>query len=106
MKKLSASQLALSYVGVFLGAGFVSGQDISQFFNDNSPLSSGIATSGLVAKEYYRYRAGEITPAEYYDLFTEYYPFIPILFRTGYVSTSGDLDLKLKQMPFSLYNNL
>jgi peptide/nickel transport system substrate-binding protein len=80
--------------------------DISQFFNDNSPLSSGIATSGLVAKEYYRYRAGEITPAEYYDLFTEYYPFIPILFRTGYVSTSGDLDLKLKQMPFSLYNNL
>ena len=80
--------------------------DISQFFNDNSPLSSGIATSGLVAREYYRYRAGEITPAEYYDLFTEYYPFIPILFRTGYVSTSGDLDLKLKQMPFSLYNNL
>ena len=80
--------------------------DISQFFNDESPLSSGIATTGLVAKEYYKYRAGEITPAEYYDLFAEYYPFIPVLFRTGYVATSGDVDLKLKQMPFSLYSGL
>ena len=33
MKKLSASQLALSYVGVFLGAGFVSGQELWQFFS-------------------------------------------------------------------------
>ncbi len=80
--------------------------DIGQFFSDNSPFSSGIATSGLVAKEYYRYRAGEITPAEYYDLFAEYYPFIPLLFRTGYVSTSDDVELKLKQMPFSLYNGI
>jgi len=32
MKKLSASQLALSYTGVFLGAGFVSGQELWQFF--------------------------------------------------------------------------
>jgi len=32
MKKLSATQLALSYVGVFLGAGFVSGQELWQFF--------------------------------------------------------------------------
>lgn len=80
--------------------------DIEQFFNETSPLSSGIATSGLVAKEYYRYRAGEITPAEYYDLFAEYYPFIPVLFRTGYVATSGDVELKLKQMPFSLYNGI
>jgi peptide/nickel transport system substrate-binding protein len=80
--------------------------DIGQFFSDNSPFSSGIATAGLVAKEYYRYRAGEITPAEYYDLFAEYYPFIPLLFRTGYVATSDDVGLKLKQMPFSLYNGI
>ena len=32
MKKISASQLAVSYVGVFLGAGFVSGQELWQFF--------------------------------------------------------------------------
>ena len=32
MKKLSAKQLAMSYTGVFLGAGFVSGQELWQFF--------------------------------------------------------------------------
>ncbi len=31
MKKASAFQLAVSYVGVFLGAGFVSGQELWQF---------------------------------------------------------------------------
>ena len=32
MKKISARQLAFSYPGVFLGAGFVSGQELWQFF--------------------------------------------------------------------------
>lgn len=32
MKKASTFQLAMSYVGVFLGAGFVSGQELWQFF--------------------------------------------------------------------------
>lgn len=32
MKQFSAFQLALTFVGVFLGAGFVSGQEIWQFF--------------------------------------------------------------------------
>lgn len=32
MKKASTFQLAISYVGVFLGAGFVSGQELWQFF--------------------------------------------------------------------------
>ena len=32
MKKISTFQLAISYIGVFLGAGFVSGQELWQFF--------------------------------------------------------------------------
>lgn len=80
--------------------------DIAEFFREGSLLSVGISTKELVAKEYYRYRAGEITPAEYYDLFAEYYPFIPLLFRKGYVAMSGDVNLNLKQMPFSLYSGI
>lgn len=32
MKKITAKHLAMSYTGVFLGAGFVSGQELWQFF--------------------------------------------------------------------------
>ena len=38
MKRLSAMQLALSYTGVFLGAGFVSGQELWQFFSCFGPI--------------------------------------------------------------------
>ena len=38
MRKLSAKQLAMSYTGVFLGAGFVSGQELWQFFACFGPV--------------------------------------------------------------------
>lgn len=38
MKKLSATQLAISYAGIFLGAGFVSGQELWQFFACFGPI--------------------------------------------------------------------
>lgn len=38
MKKLSVSRLALTYVGTFLGAGFVSGQELWQFFACFGPV--------------------------------------------------------------------
>lgn len=38
MKQISARQLALSYTGVFLGAGFVSGQELWQFFACFGPV--------------------------------------------------------------------
>ena len=38
MKQLSAMQLAVSYTGVFLGAGFVSGQELWQFFSCFGPI--------------------------------------------------------------------
>ena len=38
MKKITAKQLAMSYTGVFLGAGFVSGQELWQFFACFGPI--------------------------------------------------------------------
>ncbi len=38
MKKITALQLAMSYTGVFLGAGFVSGQELWQFFACFGPI--------------------------------------------------------------------
>ena len=38
MKRVSAFQLAISFVGVFLGAGFVSGQELWQFFACFGPV--------------------------------------------------------------------
>lgn len=38
MKSISTSQLAISYVGIFLGAGFVSGQELWQFFACFGPI--------------------------------------------------------------------
>lgn len=83
-----------------------SSMDISQFFTSGTPFSSGIDTTHRVATEYFKYRAGEITSAEYYSTFVDYYPFIPVAFRTGYTVTSSDVALTLDAVPFSLYNGI
>ncbi len=80
--------------------------DIAEFFQAGSDLSAGINLNERVAKEYFKYRAGELSPAEYYDIFTEYYPIVPIAFRKGYVVTSGDVQLNLKEMPYNLYGDI
>lgn len=80
--------------------------DISPFFTSGTSFSSGIDTTQRVATEYFKYRAGEITSAEYYATFVEFYPFIPVAFRTGYAVTSNDVALNFDQTPFSLYNGI
>lgn len=80
--------------------------DLSQFFLEGGTLSAGIDKTDRAATEYFNYRAGKITAEEYYKTFAEEYPFVPIVFRTGYVITSDDIKLNLKQMPFSLYNGI
>ncbi len=80
--------------------------DISEFFLENGEFSSGINKNELVSTEYFKYRAGEITPEEYYEIFVEYYPFVPVLFKKGYIATSNDVKLTLKQMPYSLYGGI
>ncbi len=80
--------------------------DISEFFREDSAVSAGINKNERVATEYFRYRAGEITPEEYYEIFVEYYPFVPVLFKKGYVAVSDDIKLSFKQMPYSLYSGI
>ncbi len=81
--------------------------DISRFFIDGTKFSAGINKSEKAATEYFRYRAGEISEKEYYDIFAEEYPFVPVAFRTGYTVLSEDIKtLDLKQMPFNLYSGI
>ena len=80
--------------------------DLSQFFLENGSLSVGVDKSSKASTEYFRYRAGNITAEEYYEIFAEEYPFVPVLFRNGYVATSGDIKTDLSENPFDLYKNL
>ena len=80
--------------------------DLSQFFLENGKMSAGIDKSGKASTEYFRYRAGQITTEEYYEIFAEEYPFVPVLFRNGYVVTSADVKADLSENPFDLYSNL
>ena len=79
---------------------------VSGFFTEGNVLSAGIDVYEEVAKEYFKYRAGEITATTYYETFAEYYPFIPVVFRKGYVLTSNEIKLNLKGMPYSLYSGI
>ena len=79
--------------------------DIAQFFTDGTDLGTGIDKTERAATEYFRYRAGEISAEEYYAVFAEYYPFVPICFRKGYVVSSADVTLDSTRSPYNLYYN-
>lgn len=80
--------------------------DLSQFFTEGGALCSGIDLSGKSATDYFKFRAGKISADDYYKSFVDEYPFVPVLFRTGYVVTSSDVTVNLSQNSFDLYNNL
>ena len=80
--------------------------DLSQFFLESGSVSAGINRSEKATKKYFDYRSGKISTEEYYAVFAEEYPFVPILFRNGYVVTSADVSADLSENPFDLYNNL
>jgi ABC-type transport system substrate-binding protein len=103
-----AQRISSGNYDMYLGEVKLDGSmDISQFFKEGTNFSAGINKSEKVATEYFRYRAGEISAKEYYDIFTEYYPFVPVAFRSGYAVLSDDIkSLDLKNMPFSLYNGI
>lgn len=81
-------------------------QDLSPFFTEGTPFSMGIDQTERVAADYSRFRSGEMSPAEYYSEFKEFYPFIPIAFRLGYVVNSNDISFDLSRAPYNLYYNL
>ena len=82
-----------------------SSMDISQFF-DSGAHSMGIDKTERVATEYYKFRAGEITAQQYFEIFTEYYPFVPVCFRKGYAVFSGDIDPQTNQFPNNIYSGI
>ena len=79
--------------------------DISEFFGGGA-LGMGINKTERVATDYYKYRAGEITEQQYFDIFAEYYPFVPICFRKGSVVFSGDVVPQENQFPYNIYSGI
>ena len=100
-------RISAGHYDMYLGEIKLDGSmDLSQFFLENGSLSVGVDKSSKASTEYFRYRAGNITTEEYYEIFAEEYPFVPVLFRNGYVVTSGDIKTDLSKNPFDLYTNL
>ena len=100
-------RISAGHYDMYLGEIKLDGSmDLSQFFLESGKLGAGIDKSGKASTEYFSYRAGKITTEEYYEIFAEEYPFVPVLFRNGYVVTSGDIKTDLSENPFDLYNNL
>ena len=82
-----------------------SSMDISQFFGSGAH-GMGIDKTERVVTEYYKFRAGEITAQQYFEIFTEYYPFVPVCFRKGYAVFSGDIDPQTNQFPNNIYSGI
>lgn len=102
-----SQRIAAGNYDLYLGEVKLDGSmDISQFFIQGTPFSNGINKSEPAATDYFKYRAGEITADQYYSTFAEYYPFVPIAFRSGYTVTSNDVNLTLADMPFGLYGGI
>ncbi len=100
-------RISAGHYDMYLGEIKLDGSmDLSQFFLENGRVSSGVDKSSKASTEYFKYRAGHITTEEYYEIFAEEYPFVPVLFRNGYVVTSGDIKTNLSENPFNLYKNL
>lgn len=78
--------------------------DLSQFFTEDGALSNGIEQE-KTAKSYFDMRAGKISYAQFYKIFVEYYPFVPLAFRTGAVFSSNNFDGDFSRFPYDLYYN-
>ena len=82
-----------------------SSMDISQFFGSGAQ-SMGIDKTERVVTEYYKFRAGEITAQQYCEIFSEYYPFVPVCFRKGYAVFSGDVNPQINSFPNNIYSGI
>lgn len=101
-----SQRIAVGNYDMYLGEVKLDGSmDISQFFTDGTVLGTGVDKTERAATEYFRYRAGEIPAEEYYMIFAEYYPFVPVCFRKGYVVYSADVTLDSTRLPNNLYYN-
>lgn len=82
-----------------------SSMDISQFFG-SGVQSMGVDKTERVVTQYYKFRAGEITAQQYFEIFSEYYPFVPVCFRKGYAVFSGDINPQINNFPNNIYSGI
>lgn len=82
-----------------------SSMDISQFFG-SGVQSIGVDKTERVVNAYYKFRAGEITAQQYFEIFSEYYPFVPVCFRKGYAVFSGDINPQINNFPNNIYSGI
>lgn len=82
-----------------------SSMDISMFFGSGAQ-GMGIDKTERVATEYYKFRAGQITAQQYFQIFSEYYPFVPVCFRKGYAVFSGDINPQTSDFPNNIYSGI
>lgn len=75
--------------------------DLSQFFTEDGALSKNIAQE-KIAESYFDMRAGKISHGDFYGVFVEYHPFVPLVFRTGAVFSSNNFSGNFSHFPYSL----
>lgn len=56
-----------------------------------------------VSQSYFEMRAGKISYADFYKVFVEYHPFVPLVFRTGAVFSSNNFSGVFSHFPYDLY---
>lgn len=76
--------------------------DMSPFFTDDGALSKGIEQE-KIAQTYFKLRSGAVSYADFYKTFMEYYPFVPIAFRTGAIFSSDSFGGDFSRFPYDLY---
>lgn len=79
-----------------------SSMDISPFFS-SGVHGVGIDKTEKVVTDYYKFRAGEMSAQEYYEVFSEFYPFIPVCFKKGHAVFSGDITPQTNNFPNNIY---
>ena len=79
--------------------------DFAGFFLEGTPYGMGIDKTLGSSTKYFEYLQGKITADEYFKIFYEDVPFLPICYRKGYVVSSKGVHPTIDLMPFSLYKN-
>lgn len=64
---------------------------LEPFFGEDAGASFGINKDTDIVKEYYSFRAGDVSVQRFIDFFNVYLPFIPLCFRQGVASYTNEL---------------
>lgn len=79
--------------------------DLSQLFTKTQEETEETEKTepSKVSQSYLEMRAGKISYADFYKVFVEYHPFVPLVFRTGAVFGSNNFSGDFSHFPYDLY---